>query len=124
MIRDYLHKLRHNPHLVHYYVGLKIPVWWPEVKRCKKGVITSMCGNLARVSYEDGDVGEAMVTTDGRFVEAAAFDEHEELMEGNEIPENHPLPSMPRRGRPPGVKDSVPRKPRETRPKGYAAIPK
>ena len=124
MIRDYLHKLRHNPHLIHYHVGLKIPVWWPEVKRAKKGVITSMSGNLARVTYEDGNVGEAMVMTDGRFVEAAAFDDREELMDGLDVPNDHPRPVNPRRRRPPRTEDSVPNQPRETRPKGYAVIPK
>ena len=112
MVRDYLHKVKHNPHLVQYYVGLKVPVWWPEKRRSVKGVITSMSGNLARVSYEDGDVGEALVRPDGKLVEASAFDEREELMEGNEIPENHPCPVLPKRGRPVGSKDKVPRKPR------------
>ena len=99
-------------------------MWWPEVKRAKKGVITSMSGNLARVTYEDGNVGEAMVMTDGRFVEAAAFDDREELMDGLDVPNDHPRPANPRRRRPPRTADSVPNKPRETRPKGYAAIPK
>ena len=98
--------------MVQYYVGLKVPVWWPEKKRHVKGVITSMSGNLARVLYDDEDVGEALVRPDGKLVEASAYDEREELMEGDEVPEDHPRPILPKRGRPMGSKDKVPRKPR------------
>ena len=62
-----------------------------------------MSGNLARVLYDDEDVGEALVRPDGKLVEASAYDEREELMEGNEVPENHPRPVLPKRGRPPLV---------------------
>ena len=47
-----------------------------------------------------------------KLVEASAFDEREELMEGDEVPANHPCPILPKRGRPVGYKDKVPRKPR------------
>ena len=63
--------------------------------------------------------GEALVRPDGKLVEASAFDEREELMEGNEVPENHPCPVLPKRGRPVGSKDKVPRKPR-----GHTSISK
>ena len=114
MIRDYLHRAKHNPHLVHFYVGLKVPVWWPDRKKSVKGIITAMSGDLTRIAYEDGDVGEAMVRQDGKLVEASAYDEREELMQGNEGLEGHPRLIPPKRGRPVGSKDRVPRKPRKT----------
>ena len=52
------------------------------------------------------------VRPDGKLVEASAYDEREELMEGKEVPENYPRPVLPKRGRPMGSKDKVPRKPR------------
>ena len=73
-----------------------------------------MSGDLTRIAYEDGDVGEAMVRQDGKLVEASAYDEREELMQGNEGLEGHPHLIPPKRGRPVGSKDRVPRKPRKT----------
>ena len=115
LIQDYLHALEHNPWLHLYHTGTRVGVWWPLEHRTYKGVVTSLQGNLARIDYDDGDVGEAMILEGGQIVQAETYDERTEdpslkkPKRQNEPPQESSKGGPKRRGRPFGAKDSKPR---------------
>jgi hypothetical protein len=114
MIQDYLTALEHNPWLHLYHTGTRVGVWWPIEHRTYKGVVTSLQGNLARIDYDDGDQGEAMILDGGQIVQAETYDERTEdpnlkkPKRQNEPPKDDGK-GGPKRGRPVGAKDSKPR---------------
>ena len=114
MIQDYLTALEHNPWLHLYHTGRRVGVWWPLEHRTFKGVVTSLRGNLARIDYDDGDVGEAMILEGGQIVQAETYDERTEdpslkKPARQNVPPEGDGKERPKRGRPVGAKDSKPR---------------
>jgi hypothetical protein len=69
---------------------------------------------LARIDYDDGDVGEAMILDGGQIVQAETYDERTEdpslkKPTRRNVPPEDDGKERPKRGRPVGAKDSKPR---------------
>ena len=112
MIQDYLSDVKLNPYIKEYSTGKRVQVWWQAEHKSYRGYVQSIQGNWVRMAYEDGDVGEAFIHSDGTLWQAEAFDEEEEkarrLTEAAKSQNVQPESST-RRGRPKGSKDSKPR---------------
>ena len=78
----------------------------------------SMKGNLARILYDDGDLGEAIVERSGTLKEATAYDERFEAKGQRQTSAAEDEPDRPKRrggGRPKGSKNKEQGKPRKGR---------
>ena len=93
--------------------GNRVQVWWPGEHRSFKGNVQSLHGNWARITYDDGDVGEAFINSDGTLWQAAAFDAAEEEQRRMRLKDTKDNPASnskaTKKGRPMGSKDSKPR---------------
>ena len=106
LVRDFLHVLEYNPWLTRCHPGKKVDVWWPLAHKQYPGVITSAVGNLLRILYDDGEVGEAIVKENGTLEEAAEYDERNEAETRARNPRGGETnPEGRGRGRPKGAKN-------------------
>jgi hypothetical protein len=113
MVQDYLSDVKLNPYLSAYATGNRVQVWWPGEHKSFKGNVQSLHGNWARITYDDGDVGEAFINSDGTLWQAAAFDAAEEEQRRMRLKDTKDNPASnskaTKKGRPMGSKDSKPR---------------